>query len=828
MSIPILGKIFDKSSDIIDHAKKILNEQPKLAEKLEQAGGFVSLIGVGIELYNDIKESLKTEEEKAFGALLKISFESANETLDETNRKYFKGAEFERLGRDFKKKDVMESLLDAFEKTSKRDSYLPEHPSIREFRRIIISYLKERGVDSETINNFVLRFNLRIEEKAGSNEEFKKFYQWWTLEKQYSALKKYLEYVKNNMYYLKGLDKKPLYEYYVWHEAVVASADTWNWNEGRFYEDEGYKNKIQDIREIIRDFLSSGEENWYLVVGASFGIGKTSMVRRIASLYSSSYLNPIEEEKNGIEGERDYFIPVLVFLKRGLNNVHGQKNLNDVLFDVASSASPYEENKQAQQRPILLILDGLDEYRDQDQVKIEHLINDTLNKIHENYRHNMKVIITTRLKAGFPEVLNIGDSYTGSDAITNTYVRLLPFTEPQVNLFFRNYDAPLTYKTVSTFGLHHDEITKPLFAWMLSLIYIDPEYKIEFPENWSSRRVKSFIYMLFLHYVIAGKYRQALQTDKWKHSYINEKGILRQIAALKQSGSGDLNLAEIKRLGKLEAINSDLEPILTSYFYVRTDTVRGKVIDFVHETFKEYLLAEYYIESLLEDRVYSLNVGTPSLETIEFLYGLLELLKEVKDGGNNNGQNNITNIERYLVSDETSLLGSFNKRNKRDEAINQLISSAAKCAETEDIFLTKRKNIIETPEDWIQVQINSDDFKNFWIHRWISLSILKILDYSKNIDREKLVNLITYSGGNWIPYYVKNLAHANLSEANLSEANLKGADLSASDLVETHLTGANLKGANLKGANLVRSNIGTDVSGATLFRANDANPRGLT
>ena len=34
------------------------------------------------------------------------------------------------------------------------------------------------------------------------------------IEKRYSILKKYLEYVKNNMYYLKGLDKKPLYEYY--------------------------------------------------------------------------------------------------------------------------------------------------------------------------------------------------------------------------------------------------------------------------------------------------------------------------------------------------------------------------------------------------------------------------------------------------------------------------------------------------------------------------------------------------------------------------------------------------------------------------------------
>ena len=81
-----------KSGDIIDATKKLINE-PEFAERLDRAGGFVALVGIGITIYNDIKDSLKTDEQKAFGALLKVVFESANETLDEANRKYLKGAE---------------------------------------------------------------------------------------------------------------------------------------------------------------------------------------------------------------------------------------------------------------------------------------------------------------------------------------------------------------------------------------------------------------------------------------------------------------------------------------------------------------------------------------------------------------------------------------------------------------------------------------------------------------------------------------------------------------------------------------------------------------
>jgi hypothetical protein len=45
----------------------------------------------------------------------------------------------------------------------------------------------------------------------------------------------------------------------------------------------------------------------------------------------------------------------------------------------------------------------------------------------------------------------------------------------------------------------------------------------------------------------------------------------------------------------------------------------------IHESFKEYLLAEYYYESIKSGKMHRLNVGLPSMETMEFLKGLIEV-----------------------------------------------------------------------------------------------------------------------------------------------------------------------------------------------------------
>jgi hypothetical protein len=60
------------------------------------------------------------------------------------------------------------------------------------------------------------------------------------------------------------------------------------------------------------------------------------------------------------------------------------------------------------------------------------------------------------------------------------------------------------------------------------------------------------------------------------------------------------------------SINSEdllKEFLSSSYFYLQTKP-GGTLVSFIHKTLKEYLLAEFYLETLLENKVYKLNVGT--------------------------------------------------------------------------------------------------------------------------------------------------------------------------------------------------------------------------
>ena len=82
---------------------------------------------------------MKTEEGKLFATLLRITFESAKEALEEINKRDIKVNEFEILSIDVKEK--LEGLLNAFSNASGKSSegystYLPDHPSIRRYQRL--------------------------------------------------------------------------------------------------------------------------------------------------------------------------------------------------------------------------------------------------------------------------------------------------------------------------------------------------------------------------------------------------------------------------------------------------------------------------------------------------------------------------------------------------------------------------------------------------------------------------------------------------------------------------------------------------------------------
>ena len=337
---------------------------------------------------------------------------------------------------------------------------------------------------------------MEIENELKKN---KKLYENKAIQRQQQYLVRYLEYVQTYRQYT-SLDKKPLLTYYVENEAVSSGIDTWNSRDEKFEENKLYTKS--PIGKIINDFISE-RINWYLVIGSPPGVGKTSLARITTADYASKFL------QEDLDKNHDY-IPILVFLRNGFDNVYYQDSLENVLTSI--SISDKEHN-----RKILLILDGLDEYKGD----IQTLMYDISS--FRNVYPNMKVLITTTLIPRLPSIINI-----------DSYVRLLPFTQSQVDEFFTKYGVNLTYDyALHDLGLGKEEITKPLFVWMLSFIYINLKLELVFKEYWTETMIKSYLYMLFFHQTIEGKYKYDTSIrQSYDKQHIEEKKILRKIAHL--------------------------------------------------------------------------------------------------------------------------------------------------------------------------------------------------------------------------------------------------------------------------------------------------------
>ena len=61
---------------------------------------------------------------------------------------------------------------------------------------------------------------------------------------------------------------------------MIPLLEDWNTEDTKLENGDG--NKILDAYDIVQEFLNSGPNDPYLIIGAPFGIGKSSLVRKIA------------------------------------------------------------------------------------------------------------------------------------------------------------------------------------------------------------------------------------------------------------------------------------------------------------------------------------------------------------------------------------------------------------------------------------------------------------------------------------------------------------------------------------------------------------------
>ena|SRR5215469_7452299 len=194
-----LPKIFSVGKDVVQAIKDLAVVDKNFQNDLTQAGGLISLAGICLRYYEKYQQKLKSSEEKAFASLLKYVLQTTQDLLaDVKYTEERKAGDQEQGHSKFQNnlKTMQEELLGPFEQSSDWNSYLPSHPAIQKFRTKIIEYLKKENYDSNVINEFAIRFNLELENKAGNDSNINEFYGWWTIQQEYRELVKYLEHIK--------------------------------------------------------------------------------------------------------------------------------------------------------------------------------------------------------------------------------------------------------------------------------------------------------------------------------------------------------------------------------------------------------------------------------------------------------------------------------------------------------------------------------------------------------------------------------------------------------------------------------------------------------
>jgi uncharacterized protein YjbI with pentapeptide repeats len=250
--------------------------------------------------------------------------------------------------------------------------------------------------------------------------------------------------------------------------------------------------------------------------------------------------------------------------------------------------------------------------------------------------------------------------------------------------------------------------------------------------------------------------------------------------------------------------------LVSSYFYIKGTHSYEKRIDFIHRSFIEYLVAEFYLESCLNEQTSNVNMSTLSSETISFLEGLLYVIKS-----------DSSDTESYF----DQIMKSFGFDNAtKAELRDKLIRLGEKNFGIEILPLPDSKYYPQTEEIVF--------YKNLQNHRWISILLLNKLGDNYKINSEKFFKFIKSTNKSIVGYIItienldlsysrieEGLGDYNLSGAKLLHSTFHGdffgtmfvdADLSQSEIkMGTTFEGSDFSNANMSGLEV---EIKTDVS----------------
>ena len=608
---------------------------------------------------------------------------------------------------------------------------------------------KDDKINPTQVQSFSVTFNSTLIRKA-ENSNLNNTLTSWKQKRIEDKLFKYLVHLTTLLDEVNPVDDKSVGEYYVENKAVSVENKTWELNADRIYE-------FKYDNWNIEDFINNSKKRE--IVGAEFGTGKTNFAKKIANNLSIKYLRG--------EGE---LVPIYVPLGRKLRNIYNQDSLEDVVKIIGK-------------QKVFLICDGLDEYDDDHNDLIYGILPKKF-----TYDNLEKTIFTSRLIPDLPSKVNFNSP---------TYVRLLPFTRDQVNVFFSGskYNIPeVTYDVLKEYGLEETEIFKPLFCWMFAITYNNSDSQLSIQKAPTINIKRALFFQEVIHSIIEGKHKASPEGKNKQELYMQEKKTLRSVAFLTSVYKNDLNTKIIADTLKISEDTILENPLFITYFNFLSTKAKEKKIEFFHKSFYEYLLAESFIEHFYMGEGGKICADVPNYETALFLEGLLEIIDKYD-------QTKVKNLPFTLPE-------SLENSPTVNELKNKILDSAKKFFDEE---------LADLP---LYAQLPTIRYENMLIHRWMSLFVMNKIKNKFDIDRDKFFRLVKWTV-NFIPSYLQRVENIDLSGSNISGEILgPNCYLCAklqNSILTGHFSGTKFIGANLSGSNI---EIGSEFQGVDFSGAN--------
>ncbi|MFE4710693.1 pentapeptide repeat-containing protein [Paenibacillus sp. NPDC056722] len=665
-TIPLISKL------TVDNFKNSFNENGQTV--LNNLNGTIGIVVrlFGQQLIDKYFEKMIEEKLNNFGIsiYLKAAFEQAEASLmniehynlDITSRKEI----VERFEEEFRKKQ--DTIVDSdliIDFTPKR------HPAVCIVREVCASilevYTTSGSTKNEAVDSFIKEFNTNIEGRIISSfgEDYERHLrevdEKWTKSTEGKLLNDMLKLQRIGFAENEDLKYQETFAYWNKVDDYRNITDETNPLHIQIFE-----NKLSPIEDLIREYFDKDEETIEktLFILADFGKGKSVFLKQKAYTLAKKY------EQYG-----DGLIPIYFNLRDF--DKYDQSSTFGIISDYLGKKYGIDVQKEDfQKNRYCFLVDSLDECGNLTEERIDRVLT-SIKKIQNinitNCRHNRLIITSRPIEHGLLKHLNSGKPYIINNSEKrpiNYYISIYGFKKEQFNdslidslrnalpldpndftdiskkivlSVIHEHEIDIYQEFIDIDLLTTSELRRPIFNYMI--------YKLIISKANLSFSNKVGVFLSFINVLTKeAKYIDDIQDINLRDEY-KFRNILHSTAALwmyenHKSNQGSLKKQDISNtiegaiidkndagtLRKYEEV-VNVEFLSQSYFGQKGDTFY-----FQHQSFAEILLAEYYLklfihyaldESLrIDDVRVRLLLGNPTEQTIDFLIGLLNLLRE--------------------------------------------------------------------------------------------------------------------------------------------------------------------------------------------------------